>query len=62
MTYDEASRRLEEIIVLLEDGQALSMDAYRRYAAEAKSLLDFCHAQITSLENDLNALLPEAKS
>lgn len=58
LTYDDAVRRLEEIVASLEEGQALSMEEFRHSAEEAKSLLDFCQAQLTSLETDLDTLLP----
>ncbi|MBR4704519.1 MAG: exodeoxyribonuclease VII small subunit [Paludibacteraceae bacterium] len=49
MTYDEAIRRAEEIIAQLEQAEALSMDEYKRLAAEATALLKECKAQILLL-------------
>jgi exodeoxyribonuclease VII small subunit len=44
MTYDEAIKRIEQIVQELEQSEALSMDAYQEKAKEAKELLTFCHA------------------
>lgn len=57
-TYDEALKRLEAIVEELERGEALSMAEYKSKAAEAKKLLDYCQSQLTSLETDLNEILP----
>lgn len=59
MTYDESVARLEAIVQELESAEALSMDAYKQKALEAKELLTFCRAQLTSLEADLQQILPE---
>ena len=42
MTYDEAIKRAETIIAQLESAEALSMDTYKRLAAEATALLKEC--------------------
>ncbi len=42
LTYDEAYKKAEEIVRQLENAPALSMDEYRRQAAEAERLLSFC--------------------
>lgn len=49
MSYDEAIQRAEEIIAQLEQAEALSMDEYKRLAAEATALLKECKAQILLL-------------
>ncbi|MBR2165001.1 MAG: exodeoxyribonuclease VII small subunit [Paludibacteraceae bacterium] len=49
MTYDEAIQRAEEIIAQLEQAEALSMDEYKRLAAEATALFKECKAQILLL-------------
>ena len=47
MTYDEAIQRAETIIAQLEQSEALSMDEYKRLAAEATELLKLCHAELS---------------
>lgn len=47
MTYDEAIRRVEQIVSEMEQSEALSMDAYQAKAREAKELLVFCQKQLT---------------
>ena len=49
MSYDEAIQRAEEIIAQLEQAEALSMDEYKRLAAEATALLKECKSQILLL-------------
>ena len=43
MNYDEAIKRIEEIVHELEQSEALSMDMYQARAKEAKELLTYCH-------------------
>lgn len=50
MTYDEALKRIEEIVIGLENAKALSMDEYKKQAEEARKLLDFCEKQIAQME------------
>lgn len=57
MTYDEAIKRLEEIVKELEQSEALSMDAYQSKAKEAKELISFCHAQLTNWEEKMNEII-----
>jgi len=49
MEYDEKIKRAEAIIVQLEQSEALSMDEYKRLAAEATALLKQCKDEITAL-------------
>ena len=53
MTYDEAIKRLEEIVQQMETDEALSMDDYRQKAKEAKKLIQFCRKQLTGMEKEL---------
>ena len=53
MTYDEAIQRAETIIAQLEQAEALSMDEYKKLAAEATSLLNQCKAHIDGLAKEL---------
>ena len=49
MGYDESIKKAEEIIAQLEQADALSMDEYKRLAAEATALLKQCKAYIDGL-------------
>ena len=49
MEYDEAIKRAEAIIADLEQADALSMDEYKRKAAEAAELLKQCKASLDNL-------------
>lgn len=57
MTYDEAIKRLEEIVQSMEMTEALSMEEYKNKAKEAKALIDFCQKELTGLEKELNQAL-----
>ncbi|MBO7458177.1 MAG: exodeoxyribonuclease VII small subunit [Paludibacteraceae bacterium] len=46
ISYDEAIKRAEEIIAQLELSEALSMEEYKKKAAEATALLKLCHAEL----------------
>ena len=59
MTYDKAMARLEALVKELDSAEAVSMADYKQKAAEAKELITFCRAQLTNLEQDMQALLPE---
>ena len=41
-TYDEAIQKAEAIVLQLERTEALSASDYKKQAAEATRLLDFC--------------------
>ena len=57
MTYDEAIRRVEQIVNELEQSEALSMDAYKAKAIEASELLSFCQSQLTEWEKKMEAIV-----
>ena len=57
MTYDEAIKRIEQIVQELEQSDALSMDAYQAKANEAKELLNFCQKQLTNWEKKMEAIV-----
>ena len=57
MTYDEAIKRIEQIVQELEQSDALSMDAYQAKANEAKELLNFCQRQLTNWEKKMEAIV-----
>ena len=53
MTYDEKIQRAEQIIAQLESAEALSMEAYKKAAAEATALLKECRSEIEGMHNEL---------
>ena len=61
MSYDEAIRRIEQIVSELEQTEALSMDMYQAKAKEAKELLTFCHNQLTDWEEKMESLVTPDK-
>ena len=54
MGYDEAIKKAEAIIALLEQAEAISLDEYKKLAAEATSLLNQCKAEIEGMAEALN--------
>lgn len=56
-SYDDAIKRIEQIVQELEHSEALSMDAYQKKAVEAKELLSFCQSQLTDWEKKMNDVL-----
>lgn len=56
-TYDQAIKRIEQIVNELEQAEALSMDTYQALAKEAKQLLTFCQKQLTDWENKMNDVI-----
>ncbi len=61
MTYDQAIKRIEQIVSELEQSEALSMDAYQAKAKEAKELLTFCQQQLTDWEEKMNNVINPAE-
>ena len=57
MTYDEAIKRIEQIVSELEQSDALSMDSYQAKAKEAKELVVFCQKQLTDWEGKMEDVL-----
>ena len=57
MTYDEAIKRIEQIVSELEQSDALSMDSYQAKAKEAKELLTFCQKQLTDWEGKMDEIV-----
>lgn len=53
MTYDQAIKRVEQIVHELEQTEALSVSEYKKKAAEAQKLLNFCQSQLVELEKSL---------
>lgn len=54
MTYDEKIAKAEAIIAQLESSDALSMEAYKKAAAEATALLKSCKSDIEGMQKDLS--------
>ncbi|MBQ7996543.1 MAG: exodeoxyribonuclease VII small subunit [Paludibacteraceae bacterium] len=52
-TYDEAIARAEAIIAGLEQAEAIGMDEYKKKAAEATSLLQYCKSLIAEMHQDI---------
>ena len=48
--YDEALKKAEQIIARLEQAEAISMDEYKRLAAEAAALLKQCKSEIERMD------------
>lgn len=57
MTYDEAIKRIEQLVAELEASKAISMDAYLAKAKEAKELIDFCQKELTGWEKKMEAIV-----
>ena len=57
MTYDEAIKRIEQIVSELEQSDALSMDSYQAKAKEAKELLVFRQKQLTDWEEKMDEIV-----
>lgn len=57
MNYDEALQRLQAIVSELETDEAISLETYKKLAAEAREMLTFCRAQLTSIEGELNEIV-----
>lgn len=53
MTYDQAIKRVEQIVHELEQTEALSVSEYKKKAAEAQELLKFCQSQLVEMEHSL---------
>lgn len=50
MTYDEALKRLEQIVSEIEKNMAISLSEYQVKAKEAKQLLDYCQQRLSDWE------------
>ena len=61
MTYDEAIKRIEQLVAELEASKAISMDVYLAKAKEAKELIGFCQQELVGWEKKMEAIVtPEA--
>jgi exodeoxyribonuclease VII small subunit len=57
MTYDEAIKRIEQLVTELEESKAISMDTYLAKAKEAKELIDFCQQELMGWEKKMEAIV-----
>ncbi len=57
MTYDEAIKRIEQLVQELEATKAISMDEYLVKAKEAKELIMFCQKELTSWEKKIGEIV-----
>ena len=53
MNYDENIKKAEAIIAELEQADALSMEEYKKKAAEAAALLRHCQSLLTEMNEDM---------
>ena len=54
LTYEQALKRIEEIVHELEQTKALSVTVYKQKAKEANDLLGFCESQLIEMEKELS--------
>ena len=57
MSYDEAIKRIEQLVSELEQSQAISMDAYLLKAKEAKDLIEFCQKELVGWEKKMETIV-----
>jgi exodeoxyribonuclease VII small subunit len=57
MTYDEAIKRIEQLVQELEATKAISMDEYLAKAKEAKELIVFCQKELTGWEKKIGEIV-----
>lgn len=56
MTYEEAMKRLEEIVKKIESGE-MDIDLLAQHLKEAKNLVDFCKDKLTNVEEEVKKCL-----
>jgi len=56
--YEQAIRRLEEIVAKIQNGQA-DIDTLADSLKEAKQLLQFCKGKLTAVQDEVNKILDE---
>ena len=57
MSYDEAIKRIEQLVLELEESNAISMDDYLSKAKEAKELISFCQNELISWEKKMEEIV-----
>ena len=56
MTYEQASKRLEEIVNKIES-RNINIDTLTSHLKEAKTLAEFCKDKLTKVEQDVKKCL-----
>lgn len=60
LTYEQAMKRLEEIVNGLEDN-TLELDHLTEILAEAQELIKYCNEKLQKVETDVNKILAHGK-
>ncbi len=58
MTYDEATKKLEEYVSLMQDDQC-SIDKLSEYTKQSQQLLEFCRRKLTETDAELQKILAD---
>lgn len=58
MTYDEAIKKLEEYVSLMQDDQC-SIDKLSEYTKQSQQLLEFCRRKLTETDAELQKILAD---
>ncbi len=56
MKYAEAMKRLEEIVMKIENGE-MNIDNLAENLKEAKELVGFCKAKLLAVEEEVNKIM-----
>ena len=58
LKYEEAMKRLEEIVRQIENGE-MNIDSLADKLKEAKSLMAFCKNKLLNVEEEVNKIMSE---
>lgn len=58
MKYEDAMKRLEEIVRQIENGE-MDIDSLADRLKEAKSLMTFCKTKLLNVEQEVNKIMAE---
>lgn len=61
LKYEEAMKRLEEIVRQIENGE-MNIDSLADKLKEAKQLMAFCKQKLLSVEEEVNKIMSEQTS
>lgn len=56
LTYEEAMKRLEDIVTKIESGE-MDIDALAAHLEEAKKLAEFCKTKLTNVDAEVKKCL-----
>lgn len=56
MTYEQAMKRIEQIVSQIESGQ-MDIDSLAASLKEAKGLVDFCRGKLLKTEKDVSKIM-----